>query len=59
MNCCRGPYPEKVALLDHCFVPASWIKDRTRVKVAGNEEWKQHSDHRPVIVFLGGRSCCL
>jgi hypothetical protein len=38
--------------IDHCFVPAGWISPGTRVEVAGYEEWKQHSDHRPLIVEL-------
>jgi endonuclease/exonuclease/phosphatase family metal-dependent hydrolase len=38
--------------LDYCFVPAGWIRPGTRVQVARYEEWKQHSDHRPLIVEL-------
>jgi hypothetical protein len=40
--------------LDHCFIPASWANVLVRVEVAGYEEWKQHSDHRPVIVEFYG-----
>ncbi len=40
--------------LDHCFIPESWANVLTRVEVPGYEQWKQHSDHRPVIVELHG-----
>lgn len=42
--------------LDHCFIPAGWVNALTRVEVARYEEWKRHSDHRPLLVELRGES---
>ena len=34
--------------IDYCFVPRSWRIER--VEVGGFDEWKELSDHRPLIV---------
>ena len=36
--------------IDYCFVPQTWIASLRNVEVGSFEDWKQHSDHRPVIV---------
>ena len=59
-NCCRGAYARKAPLLDslapdiavlnYCFIPEAWRKDVRRVEIGGYEEWRPHSDHRPLLV---------
>ncbi|HZF12478.1 MAG TPA: hypothetical protein VFE33_27120 [Thermoanaerobaculia bacterium] len=36
--------------IDYCFIPEAWRKDVCRVEIGGFEEWRQHSDHRPLLV---------
>lgn len=36
--------------IDYCFIPEKWMKDVRRVEIGSYEEWKQHSDHRPLLV---------
>ena len=36
--------------IDYCFVPESWAARLHSVEVGSYEDWKQHSDHRPLIV---------
>jgi hypothetical protein len=38
--------------IDYCFIPQAWTKLLHRVEVAGFEEWRAHSDHRPLLVEL-------
>jgi len=41
--------------IDYCFVPESWIPDLRGVEVGSYDRWKQHSDHRPLVVELSTR----
>jgi endonuclease/exonuclease/phosphatase family metal-dependent hydrolase len=36
--------------IDYCFIPESWVANVRRVEVGSYEEWKNHSDHRPLLV---------
>ena len=36
--------------IDYCFVPASWASRIERVEIGSYDEWRQHSDHRPLLV---------
>ena len=36
--------------IDYCFVPTSWASRIERVDIGSYDEWKQHSDHRPLLV---------
>lgn len=38
--------------IDYCFIPRGWAPRIQRVEVGGYEEWKQHSDHRPLLVEI-------
>jgi exodeoxyribonuclease III len=38
--------------IDYCFVPASWASRIKRVEIGSYEEWKRHSDHRPLLVEI-------
>ena len=38
--------------IDYCFVPNVWSSRIHRVEVGSFEDWKGHSDHRPVIVEI-------
>ena len=37
-------------MLNYCFIPEAWRKDVRRVEIGGYEEWRPHSDHRPLLV---------
>jgi endonuclease/exonuclease/phosphatase family metal-dependent hydrolase len=39
--------------LDYCFIPRSWASRVVRVDVGSFEEWRKHSDHRPLLVEIG------
>lgn len=36
--------------IDYCFIPKTWVKHVRRVEIGEYEEWRQHSDHRPLLV---------
>jgi exodeoxyribonuclease III len=36
--------------LDYCFLPRPWAKKIRSVDVGSYETWKEHSDHRPLLV---------
>ena len=36
--------------IDYCFIPEVWAKDLRQVEIGEYEEWKEHSDHRPLLV---------
>lgn len=38
--------------LDYCFIPQLWAPTVSRVAVGSYQAWKQHSDHRPLLVEL-------
>ena len=38
--------------IDYCFIPAAWAKNVRRVEIGEYEEWKLHSDHRPLLIEL-------
>lgn len=38
--------------IDYCFVPEAWTARIQHVEVGSYEEWKSHSDHRPLLVDL-------
>ena len=47
----RRPYH-----IDYCFVPTSWASHIERVEIGLYDEWRQHSDHRPVLVDVLDRA---
>jgi hypothetical protein len=38
--------------IDYCFIPQGWAKNLRRVEIGAYDEWKQHSDHRPLLVEI-------
>jgi endonuclease/exonuclease/phosphatase family metal-dependent hydrolase len=38
--------------LDYCFLPRPWLPRVVGVEIGGYEDWRGHSDHRPLIVDL-------
>lgn len=38
--------------IDYCFIPEAWASNLRRVEIGGFDEWKQHSDHRPLLVEI-------
>jgi len=38
--------------IDYCFIPEIWARDMRRVEIGSYDNWKQHSDHRPLLVSL-------
>ncbi len=36
--------------LDYCFIPAKWAANLRRVEVGSYSDWKESSDHRPLLV---------
>ena len=36
--------------IDYCFIPEAWSSRMHRVEVGSYGEWKEHSDHRPLLV---------
>jgi endonuclease/exonuclease/phosphatase family metal-dependent hydrolase len=38
--------------IDYCFLPLAWAPRLHRVEVGSYEEWRAHSDHRPLLVDL-------
>ena len=36
--------------IDYCFIPEPWARNVRRVEIGGYEEWKEYSDHRPLLV---------
>lgn len=47
----RRPYH-----IDYCFVPRSWVSRIQLVEVGSYDAWKQHSDHRPLLVEISDRA---
>ena len=46
--------PAKPYHIDDCFIPEGWIGQLSSVALGSNEDWKTHSDHRPLIVDIAG-----
>lgn len=40
--------------IDYCFLPESWVRSITRLEIGSFEEWRTYSDHRPLLVEVGG-----
>jgi endonuclease/exonuclease/phosphatase family metal-dependent hydrolase len=40
--------------IDYCFLPRDWMKRVSRVEIGTYEDWKSHSDHRPLLVEISG-----
>ncbi|CAN5622497.1 endonuclease/exonuclease/phosphatase family protein [soil metagenome] len=38
--------------IDYCFIPEAWATSVRRVEVGTYEDWRQHSDHRPLLVEI-------
>ena len=38
--------------IDYCFIPKAWASRIQAVAVGSYDEWKSHSDHRPLFVDL-------
>jgi exonuclease III len=36
--------------IDYCFLPRQWASEIQRVEIGSFAAWKDHSDHRPLIV---------
>ena len=44
--------PEKPFHIDYCFISRSWQHSILEVHVGSYEDWKTHSDHRPLAVEI-------
>lgn len=42
--------------IDYCFIPQEWAQHVQRVEVGSYAEWKDRSDHRPVLVEIADRA---
>lgn len=42
--------------IDYCFIPQSWASRIHLVEVGSYDAWKQHSDHRPLLVEIADRA---
>ena len=42
--------------IDYCFIPRSWASRIQLVEVGSYDAWRQHSDHRPLIVDIADRT---
>ena len=38
--------------IDYCFIPQQWSPHIVRVEIGSYEDWKDYSDHRPLLVEL-------
>ena len=38
--------------LDYCFLPREWMKRVCQVEIGSYDEWRSHSDHRPLLVDI-------
>ena len=38
--------------IDYCFVPQAWANKIVRVEIGSYEDWKEYSDHRPLLVEI-------
>ena len=38
--------------IDYCFVPQAWADKIVRVEIGSYEDWKEYSDHRPLLVEI-------
>ncbi|HEX8844825.1 MAG TPA: hypothetical protein VF791_09295 [Pyrinomonadaceae bacterium] len=36
--------------IDYCYIPTSWIRQVTDVRVGSYEDWRAYSDHVPVVI---------
>lgn len=36
--------------IDYCFAPTLWAKKLCKVEVGSFKQWREHSDHRPLLV---------
>lgn len=36
--------------IDYCFIPGAWSSRIHRVEVGSYGQWKEHSDHRPLLI---------
>lgn len=46
-------HEDKPYHLDYCFASSYFIKRMTDVTIGAYQDWKEHSDHKPVIVTFG------
>lgn len=42
--------------IDYCFVPKAWVSRIRRVEVGTYEDWRLHSDHRPLVVEVSANA---
>jgi hypothetical protein len=41
--------------IDYCFIPEEWAPDVQCVEIGSYAEWKDYSDHRPLLVEVADR----
>jgi endonuclease/exonuclease/phosphatase family metal-dependent hydrolase len=44
--------------IDYCFIPKAWTSRLQSVEVGAYAEWKNYSDHRPLLVELADEITC-
>jgi exonuclease III len=45
-------HEDKAYHIDYCFLPAAWSDRLSRAEIGLYEDWRVHSDHRPLLVEL-------
>ena len=45
-------HEDKSYHIDYCFLPAAWATAIEQVVVGDYAEWREHSDHRPLVVSV-------
>ena len=45
----KQPHPYHI---DYCFIPKAWTARVREVTIGSFEDWKDHSDHRPLLVDI-------
>lgn len=45
-------HEDKPFHIDYCFLPAAWVHQLSEVVVGSYADWREHSDHRPLLADL-------
>lgn len=45
-------HEDKSYHIDYCFLPQTWVAEIEQVVIGNYPDWREHSDHRPLLVSL-------
>jgi len=45
--------------IDYCFIPEEWAPNIQRVEIGSYAQWKDHSDHRPLLVEIADHAATI